>query len=69
MHPRLLRFATNVPAHHCSDIATKVMALSLSQRSARIEQTEIRAMSIECKKVGGINLAQGVCDTCAFLSP
>src|SRR5260370_2796 len=39
------------------------MALSLSQRSARIEQAEIRAMSIECEKVGGINLAQGVCDT------
>lgn len=39
------------------------MALSLSKRSARIEQAEIRAMSIECEKVGGINLAQGVCDT------
>ncbi len=39
------------------------MALSLSKRSARIEQAEIRAMSIECEAVGGINLAQGVCDT------
>ena len=39
------------------------MTLSLSKRSARIEQAEIRAMSIECEKVGGINLAQGVCDT------
>ncbi len=39
------------------------MALSLSKRSARIEQAEIRAMSIECEKAGGINLAQGVCDT------
>lgn len=39
------------------------MTLSLSQRGARIEQAEIRAMSIECEKVGGINLAQGVCDT------
>ena len=39
------------------------MTLSLSRRSARIEQAEIRAMSIECEKVGGINLAQGVCDT------
>jgi aminotransferase len=39
------------------------VALSLSKRSARIEQAEIRAMSIECEKVGGINLAQGVCDT------
>ena len=39
------------------------MTLSLSKRSAQIEQAEIRAMSIECEKVGGINLAQGVCDT------
>jgi aminotransferase len=39
------------------------VTLSLSKRSARIEQAEIRAMSIECEKVGGINLAQGVCDT------
>ena len=39
------------------------MSLSLSKRAARIVQAEIRAMSIECEKVGGINLAQGVCDT------
>jgi aminotransferase len=39
------------------------VTLSLSKRSARIEQAEIRAMSIECEKVSGINLAQGVCDT------
>ena len=39
------------------------MTLSLSMKSARIEQAEIRAMSIACEKAGGINLAQGVCDT------
>src|ERR1051325_6265963 len=39
------------------------MALSFSRRSGMIEQAEIRAMSIECEKIGGINLAQGVCDT------
>ena len=39
------------------------MSLSLSRRSARIEQAEIRSMSIECERMGGINLAQGVCDT------
>jgi len=39
------------------------VTLSLSVKSARIEQAEIRAMSIACEKVGGINLAQGVCDT------
>ena len=26
-------------------------------------QSEIRAMSVECERIGGINLAQGVCDT------
>ena len=37
--------------------------LALSARASRIVQSEIRVMSIECEKVGGINLAQGVCDT------
>lgn len=39
------------------------MPLSLSKRAELIVQSEIRAMSIECERVGGINLAQGVCDT------
>jgi len=39
------------------------MPPSLSQRAARTVQSEIRVMSIECEKVQGINLAQGVCDT------
>ena len=39
------------------------MSLSLSQRAARTVQSEIRVMSIECEKIKGINLAQGVCDT------
>ena len=39
------------------------MAFSLSQRAARIVKSEIRTMTIECEKVGAINLAQGVCDT------
>jgi aminotransferase len=39
------------------------MSLSLSRRAARTVQSEIRVMSIECEKVKGINLAQGVCDT------
>ena len=37
--------------------------LSVSQRAARIVQAGIRAMSIECERANGINLAQGVCDT------
>src|SRR5262249_27475601 len=39
------------------------MPLSLSQRAARTVQSEIRVMTLECDKVKGINLAQGVCDT------
>ncbi len=38
------------------------MALSLSKRADGIAQAEIRAMTIECERAGGINLAQGVCD-------
>ena len=39
------------------------MSLRLSKRSGFIVQSEIRNMSIECERVGGINLSQGVCDT------
>lgn len=39
------------------------MPLSLSRRAGRLQQSEIRNMSIECARVGGINLSQGVCDT------
>jgi len=39
------------------------MTLCLSKRSARIEQDDIRAMSIECEKIRGIDLTQGACDT------
>lgn len=35
----------------------------LSERCALVMQSDIRAMSIECSKIGGINLSQGVCDT------
>ena len=38
------------------------MTIKLSQRSAAVAQSEIRAMSRECLRVGGINMAQGVCD-------
>ena len=36
---------------------------SLSKAAAHIVQSDIRTMSIECEKVRGINLAQGICDT------
>ena len=39
------------------------MTLKLSDRHEWVMQSEIRNMSIECDKVCGINLSQGVCDT------
>src|SRR3954468_22243960 len=39
------------------------MALDLSKRASLVVRSEIRNMSVECEKAGGINLAQGVCDT------
>ena len=37
--------------------------LSLSELAPGAIQSEIRAMTTECDRIGGINLAQGVCDT------
>jgi len=37
--------------------------LSLSRKATDVAQSEIRIMSVECEKVSGINLAQGICDT------
>jgi aminotransferase len=37
--------------------------LALSQLAPGALQSEIRAMTTECDRIGGINLAQGVCDT------
>lgn len=39
------------------------MSLKLSTRHEWVMQSEIRNMSIECDRIGGINLSQGVCDT------
>ncbi len=39
------------------------MTLKLRDRHEWVLQSEIRNMSIECDKVCGINLSQGVCDT------
>jgi len=38
------------------------MPLHLSKRHEWVQQSEIRNMSIECDRMGGINLSQGVCD-------
>jgi aminotransferase len=37
--------------------------LHLSEISPHVVQSEIRSMTVECDRVGGVNLAQGVCDT------
>ncbi len=50
---------THSPAHH-SPTASR---LALSELAPGAMQSEIRAMSVECERLGGINLAQGVCDT------
>ncbi len=38
------------------------MSLKLSKRHEWVLQSEIRNMSIECDRMGGINLSQGICD-------
>ena len=41
----------------------KTSRLALSELAPGAMQSEIRAMTTECDQIGGINLAQGVCDT------
>ena len=38
-------------------------ALRLSDLAPNVVQSEIRAMTVTCDNMGGINMAQGVCDT------
>jgi len=38
------------------------MSLKLSSRHEWVRKSELRAMSVECERVGGVNLSQGVCD-------
>jgi len=44
-------------------VPTATTQRRLSQISPLILQSEIRSMSVECDRIGGVNLAQGVCDT------
>jgi aminotransferase len=39
------------------------VGLRLSELAPGVVQSEIRAMTQECDRIGGVNLAQGVCDT------
>jgi len=43
--------------------AARGRGLGLSELAPRVVQSEIRAMTQESDRVGGVNLAQGVCDT------
>jgi aminotransferase len=43
--------------------AVEVSRLRLSELAPGAVQSEIRAMSVACDAMGGINLAQGICDT------
>ncbi len=38
------------------------MTLKIGSRHEWVTKSELRAMSVECERVGGVNLAQGVCD-------
>ncbi|MCU1312968.1 MAG: Aspartate transaminase [Acidobacteriaceae bacterium] len=37
--------------------------LHVSEIAPHLVQSEIRSMTVECDRIGGVNLAQGVCDT------
>jgi aminotransferase len=37
--------------------------LHISEIAPHLVQSEIRSMTVECDRIGGVNLAQGVCDT------
>jgi aminotransferase len=44
-------------------MGTVASNLRLSRIAPNLVQSEIRAMTMECDRLGGVNLAQGVCDT------
>src|ERR1700761_6296306 len=51
------------PSPMSAPITSAPSTLRLSQLAPGLVQSEIRAMTVACSDVGGINLAQGVCDT------
>ncbi len=53
----------SIPYFHFMRQSNIMEKIKLSQRTQLVTQSEIRAMSIECEKMGGINLSQGVVDT------
>ena len=59
----LLRLRMEPGCPHPGLMKGFIMPLSVSKRSELITQSDIRVMTLECLKVNGVNLAQGVCDT------
>ena len=53
----------NSAAQEAFAVSQPASRLALSHLAPAAVQSEIRAMSVECDQIGGINLAQGVCDT------
>ena len=51
------------PLSAATSFAVRDSRLHLSELAPGAIQSEIRAMSMACEAMGGINLAQGVCDT------
>jgi aminotransferase len=47
----------------CQTVEPQLSRLKLSELAPGAVQSEIRAMSMACDAMGGINLAQGICDT------
>jgi len=50
-------------AETSAQVAARASRLQLSELAPGTVKSEIRAMSTECERMGGVNLAQGVCDT------
>src|ERR1035441_2992355 len=55
--------ASSAAAASSATATAHASRLALSELAPGVMQSEIRAMSTECDRIGGINLAQGGCDT------
>lgn len=55
--------AFDAPSVGVAAVPRTTSRLALSELAPGALQSEIRAMTTECDRIGGINLAQGVCDT------
>lgn len=64
LHPIPGRLPNGLPTGRQSfaNWVVRYMSLQLSSRHEWVRKSELRAMSVECERVGGVNLSQGVCD-------